>query len=394
MTRPRVGLYPNERMKKMEGHDLPANTDILNGDTFWAFISWARYVAFADIFREQYEASLDLPDEPSEERSFPPYTPLLSPGRSARLQKDAAFAYYHSSLMPVIEGWKELALVDEKIDALLLHEDGYYASLRRYRNSTFHYQREFFGPKQSEWYAKGQKMVIWVILLHGEFSRVYREIVDGYPTGKHWTQRHRSWLAGQTFQEHAHGIVFQDYLETVWTTQQRRDALIDRISAMVGSWSLGPLVEALRGLRGIDMISAATFIASTGDLSRFESPRLLMGYLGLVPSEHSSGGTIRRGGITKTGNREARRMLIEAAWSYQYPARIAKEKAEILVRLLKNIRDIAWKAQTRLCTRYRSMVARGKKPTVVVAAIARELAGFIWAIGQEVRCSNLSVVGD
>ena len=133
------------------------------------------------------------------------------------------------------------------------------------------------------------------------------------------------------------------------------------------------------------MISAATFIASTGDLSRFESPRMLMGYLGLVPSEHSSGGTIRRGGITKTGNREARRMLIEAAWSYQYPARIAKEKAEILVRLPKNVRDIAWKAQTRLCTRYRSMIARGKKPTVVVAAIARELAGFIWAIGQEMR---------
>jgi len=133
---------------------------------------------------------------------------------------------------------------------------------------------------------------------------------------------------------------------------------------MVASWSLGPLVEALRGLRGIDLVSAATFIASTGDLSRFESTRLLMGYLGLVPSEHSSGGTIRRGGITKTGNREARRMLIEAAWSYQYPARIAKEKAEILVRLPKNIRDITWKAQTRLRTRYRSMIARGKKPTV------------------------------
>lgn len=206
-----------------------------------------------------------------------------------------------------------------------------------------------------------------------------------YPTGKHWTQRHRSWLARQTFQEQAHGIVFHDYLETVWTAQQRRDALIEKITVMVASWSLGPLVEALRGLRGIDTISAATFIASTGDLSRFESPRMLMGYLGLVPSEHSSGGSIRRGGITKTGNREARRMLIEAAWSYQYPARIAQEKAEILIRLPKNVRDIAWKAQSRLCPRYRSMIARGKKPTVVVAAIARELAGFIWAIGQEMR---------
>lgn len=167
-----------------------------------------------------------------------------------------------------------------------------------------------------------------------------------YPIGKHWTQSHRSWLAGQKFEEHAHGIVSPDYLETVWTARQRRDGLILRITAMIGSGSLGPLVEALRGLRGIDMISAAPFIVSTGDLSRFESPRLLMGYLGLVPSEHSSGRTVRRGGITKTGNREARRMLIEAAWSYQYPARIGKEKAEILVRLPKKIRDIAWKAQT------------------------------------------------
>jgi transposase len=206
-----------------------------------------------------------------------------------------------------------------------------------------------------------------------------------YPTGKHWTMRHRSWLAGQTFSLPVHQLVFQDYVETVWTAQERRDALIERIGATMASWSLGPLVEALRGLRGIDMISAATLVATTGDLSRFESPRMLMGYLGLVPSEHSSGGTIRRGGITKTGNREARRMLVEAAWSYRYPARVAKEKAEILVRLPKNVRDIAWKAQSRLCARYRTMIARGKKPTVVVAALARELAGFVWAIGQEMR---------
>jgi transposase len=206
-----------------------------------------------------------------------------------------------------------------------------------------------------------------------------------YSTGKNWTQRHRSWLAGQTFELPVHRIVFQDYVEAVWAAQERRDTLIARIAEMVSSWSLGPLVEALRGLRGIDMISAATFIATTGDLSRFDSPRLLMGYLGLVPSEHSSGGNIRRGGITKTGNREARRMLIEAAWSYRYPARVAKEKAEILVRLPKIIRDIAWKAQTRLCARYRALIAKGKKPTVVVAALARELAGFVWAIGQEMR---------
>ncbi len=136
-----------------------------------------------------------------------------------------------------------------------------------------------------------------------------------------------------------HRIVFQDYVEAVWTAQERRDGLIERIAAMTASWSSGPLVEALRGPRGIDLLSAATFIATTGDLSRFESPRMLMGYLGLVPSEHSSGGSIRCGGISKTVNREARRMLIEAAWTYRYPARVAKDKTEILVRLPKNVRD-------------------------------------------------------
>ena len=206
-----------------------------------------------------------------------------------------------------------------------------------------------------------------------------------YDTGKHWTQRHRSWLAGQTFDQPAHQIVFQDYLEAVWTTQERRDQLVGRISAVAADWTMGPLVEALRALRGLDFISSATFVAAIGDLARFESARNLMAYLGLVPSEQSSGERIRRGGITKTGNTEARRMLIEAAWSYRYPPRVAKEKAEVIVRLPKAVRDIAWKAQLRLCKRYRTLSAAGKKPTVVVAAIARELCGFIWAIGREVK---------
>jgi transposase len=206
-----------------------------------------------------------------------------------------------------------------------------------------------------------------------------------YETGKHWTQRHRSWLAGQTFEQPAHQIVFQDYLEAIWAAQERRDQLIQRITKMAMNWSLGPLVEALRGLRGLDFISAVTFVAAVGDLARFETARQLMAYLGLVPSEQSSGERVRRGGITRTGNCEARRMLIEAAWSYRYPPRVAKEKAEIVVRLPKSIRDIAWKAQLRLCQRFRTLTANGKRATVVVAAIARELCGFIWAIGQEVK---------
>jgi len=206
-----------------------------------------------------------------------------------------------------------------------------------------------------------------------------------YTTGKHWTQRHRSWLAGQVFTQPVHQIVFQDYIEAVFTAQDRRDELVRRIETMVGSWSMGPLVEALRGLRGIELVSAVTFVAAVGDLNRFDTPRQLMAYLGLVPSEQSSGEHVFRGGITKTGNREARRMLIEAAWSYRYPARVAKEKAEVIVRLPKPVRDIAWKAQLRLCKRYQRLCAVRKKPTVVVTAIARELSGFVWAIGRQVQ---------
>ena len=127
-----------------------------------------------------------------------------------------------------------------------------------------------------------------------------------------------------------------------------------------------PLVEALRGLRGLDFVSAATFVAAVGDLGRFATSGQLMSYLGLAPSEQSSGERTRRGGITKTGNGEARRMLVEAAWSYRYPPRVAKEKAEIIVRLPKPVRDIAWKAQVRLCQRFRALSAGGKRPTVVV----------------------------
>lgn len=207
-----------------------------------------------------------------------------------------------------------------------------------------------------------------------------------YPPGhKHWTKTHRLWLAAQTFAQPAHQIVFQDYTEAVLTATDRKAQLIARITAIISDWSLMPLVEALRGLRGMDLISAVTFVAAIGDLRRFENPRQLMAYLGLVPSEHSSGGHVRRGGITKTGNNEARRMLVEASWNYRYPARVATNKSEIVDALPKPVRDITWKAQTRLCDRYRKLTAKGKKPTVVVTAIARELAGFIWAIGQEVR---------
>lgn len=207
-----------------------------------------------------------------------------------------------------------------------------------------------------------------------------------YPSpGKNWTKKHFRWLGSQKFEQPAHQSVFQDYMEAIFTAQDRRDALVRRIEELLPNWSLAPVVWALRGLRGLDTTSAVTFVAAVGDLGRFDTPRRLMGYLGLAPSEHSSGGHIVRGGITKTGSGDARRTLIEAAWCYRFPARVAEDKMTVLTALPKRVRDIAWKAQSRLCGRFRKLLLRGKKPTVVVAAIARELAGFIWAIGQEVR---------
>lgn len=205
-----------------------------------------------------------------------------------------------------------------------------------------------------------------------------------YDTGKHWTLKHRRWLACQTFSQQAHQIVFQDYVEAVWAAEERKEQLVKCIGDMLPQWTLGGLVQALRALRGLDLISSATLVAAVGDLGRFERPGQLMSYLGLVPSEYSSGGRTRRGRITGTGSSEARRMLVEAAWSYRYPAKVAEQKSDILIKLPKPVRDIAWKAQVRLCARYRRLSASGKKSTVVVTAIARELAGFVWAVGQEV----------
>src|ERR1700687_4470881 len=200
-----------------------------------------------------------------------------------------------------------------------------------------------------------------------------------------WTQLHRRWLAGLKFEQAAHHIVLEDCIATVEAAMARRDRLEAHIEAVLPEWSLAPVVEALQALRGVRLVAAATLAAELGDITRFTNPRQLMAYLGLVPSEHSSGRTRRQGGITKAGNGAARRMLIEAAWSYRFPARISREQLLRQERLAKPIRDIAWKAQERLCRRYRALPRAGKQPTVITAAIARELAGFIWAIAKQVQ---------
>jgi transposase len=198
-----------------------------------------------------------------------------------------------------------------------------------------------------------------------------------------WTKLHRRWLAGLRFEQAAHHLVLEDYIATVEAAEMRRDRLTAQIEAMLSDWTLAP-VAVLQTMRGMALVNAATLIAELGNLSRFTNPRQLMAYLGLLPSEHSSGASIRRGGLTKAGNSAARRLLIEAAWSYRFPARVSRELRLRQEDQPKPIRDIAWKGQVRLCARYRRLARTGKPANVVTAAIARELAGFVWAIARQV----------
>jgi transposase len=203
-----------------------------------------------------------------------------------------------------------------------------------------------------------------------------------------WTKLHRRWLAGLRFEQAVHHIVLEDYIATVEAAETRRDRLTAQIEAMLADWTLAPVVAALQTLRGMALVNAATLIAELGDLSRFANPRQLMAYLGLVPCEHSSGASVKRGGITKAGNAAARRLLIEAAWSYRFPARLSRELLLRQESQPKPIRDIAWKGQLRLCARYRRLARTGKPANVVTTAIARELSGFIWAIARQVTVTT------
>jgi transposase len=198
-----------------------------------------------------------------------------------------------------------------------------------------------------------------------------------------WGKAHLAWLTSQKLEHAEQRIAFEEMLLAVRQAQERIGRLEEAIRTAVPDWSLEPVVTALMALRGVDLVTATAFLAEIGDLSRFRTPRELMSYLGLVPSENSTGETIKRGPITKAGNRRARRILVESAWSYRYPPRVGRAKQARIEAAPQAAREIAWKAQARLYARYRALVRRGKRPTVAVTAIARELAGFIWAIGRE-----------
>jgi len=205
-----------------------------------------------------------------------------------------------------------------------------------------------------------------------------------YPAGKKtWTKTHMNWLASQKFEQPERSIVCEEMIFAIRQAQERVERLEQAIRAAVPDWSLAKVVTALMALRGIDLISATGLLAELGDLSRFRTAPELMGYLGMGCSESSTGDTIKRGPITKAGNRRARRTLVECAWSYQHPPRIGIAKQEKVAAAPPKVREIAWKAQSRLNRRYRALIRRGKLKTVAITAVARELAGFVWAVARE-----------
>jgi transposase len=202
---------------------------------------------------------------------------------------------------------------------------------------------------------------------------------------KSWTKRHRLWLANRQFAHPAAQIAFQGYLNALEQAESRQAELEREIRDLVPAWSLCPLVTALQALRGVALIVAATVVAEVGDFTRFENPRQLMAYMGLVPGEYSTGAKTRPRGITKAGNAWVRRVLFEAAWNYRHTAKVGAYKlSHMPTEIPQAAKDIAWKAQLRLCKRYRTLLARGKKSQVAITAIARELLGFIWAIARSV----------
>jgi transposase len=215
-----------------------------------------------------------------------------------------------------------------------------------------------------------------------------------YPSKTTWGKAHMAWLAGQKLEHLEQRIALEERLVAVRQAQERTERLEGAIREAVPAWSLAPLVTALMALRGIDFIAATALLAEFGDLSRFRTPRELMAWLGLVPSEFSTGENTRRGPITKAGNRRARQLLIECGWSYRHPPRVGADKLVRVAAAPPVVRDIAWKAQVRLTGRYRALCRAGKPDVVAITAVARELVGFIWAIARAVAANAGAAAAD
>lgn len=198
-----------------------------------------------------------------------------------------------------------------------------------------------------------------------------------------WTKAHIEWIEQQHFEQAAQNSVLQECLHTVNESSARITRYDKLLAELVPATEQADLIAALQAFRGVQLLTAASIAYELGDFRRFPSAKRLMSFIGLVPSEDSSGDKVRRGGITKAGNRGLRRLLIESAWSYRHSPREAYRHKKRAEGVAPSVRSIAWKAQVRLNKRYRRLTARGKPKQKTLVALARELAGFIWDAGRQ-----------
>lgn len=210
------------------------------------------------------------------------------------------------------------------------------------------------------------------------------------PSGKKWTIKYRNWLNTLTLTNHNHRIVLQEYLRTMQERELRLKRLEQEILREANEGPCAALIQALQVLRGVALITAVTLIAEIGTFLRFPKASNFMGYTGLVPSEYSTGESVRKGKTTKAGNKHVRRILVESAWSYRYKPAV---KGELLKRQHNQpveIQQIAWNCQHRLHEKYRKMVGRGMHKNKAIAAVARELSAYVWEIASYLEKKSLS----
>lgn len=207
-----------------------------------------------------------------------------------------------------------------------------------------------------------------------------------YEGKTNWTRDHSRWLARQKFEQEAQQLVFDDYRNAVEVAELRVERLTAEIKRNVEAWEHADVVRGIQALRGVALVNAATIVSEVFDFKRFRTAKQLMGFLGLCPSENTSGDRVRRGKITKAGNGHVRKALVEAAWQYLRKPRLSGELRRRNSLVSREVQQIAWKAQSRLHKKFRDLEARKVNRNLAVVAVARELAGFVWAIARGEGC--------
>jgi len=206
-----------------------------------------------------------------------------------------------------------------------------------------------------------------------------------YSGKSNWTPAHMRYLRELTMPTDAQKIVLEDYIQAIDLNQSRVDQLKEKLVNLLEDWEWKPVVKALMGCKGFQEVAAITTISELGDLRRFDNPRKLMAFLGLVPSEHSSGGKRRQGSITKCGNSHARWMLIECAQHFRKPPKVSAALTTRQIGLTTEVKELSWRMQNRLNKRYVKLKLRGKNENKSIVAVARELVAFIWELQN--KCS-------